>query len=64
MDITPLGVSKRAPAETMAFMALSQLQFLATLSMVDSTADDDSVLSDFVTNLRYSVNRYVRNHSQ
>lgn len=37
----------------MIFLILSQLQFLATLSMVDSTADDDSFLSGLVTNLRY-----------
>lgn len=49
------NVSLRAPAETMVFMVVSQLQFLATLSMVDSTVDDDSFLSEFVTNLRYPI---------
>ncbi|CAM9909350.1 unnamed protein product [Ectocarpus fasciculatus] len=45
--------SIRRPATTMAIVALGQLQFLATLSLVDNTGTEDSELSDFANNLRW-----------
>lgn len=48
-------VSWRRPSATVAFILTTQLQFLATLSLVEATVTEDSWLSDFVTGLR-SVN--------
>lgn len=46
------GVSKRRPSATLAFVLMTQLQFLATLSLVDSTVNSDTWLSDFLIGLR------------
>lgn len=39
---------------------MTQLQFLATLSLVDSTVTGDSWLADFVTGLRCAVGNILR----
>ena len=44
--------SNRRPSATLAFVLMTQLQFLATLSLVDYTVREDSWLADFVTGLR------------
>lgn len=36
---------------------MTQLQFLATLSLVDSVAEQDTWLADFLTGLRYDKSR-------
>lgn len=45
-------VSTRRPSSTLTFVVMTQLQFLATLSLVDSTVVESSFLADFVTGLR------------
>ena len=47
------SVSVRQPAMTMAGILVCQLQFLAMLSLVDSTGSTDSWLSEFTENLRF-----------
>lgn len=44
--------SVRRPSATLAFVLIAQIQFLATLSLVDNTGARDSTLSDFADNLR------------
>lgn len=45
--------SNRRPSATLALVLVTQLQFLATLSLVEYTvADENSLLADFVTGLR------------
>lgn len=44
--------SNRRPSATLAFVLMTQLQFLATLSLVDYAVSEDSWLADFVTGLR------------
>ncbi|CAM9575765.1 unnamed protein product [Ectocarpus sp. 8 AP-2014] len=46
-------VSVRAPSVTIAVLLLTQIQFLATLSLVDSTGAEDSLLSELTQNLRW-----------
>eukprot|EP00752_Nemacystus_decipiens_P002264 g2145.t1 len=46
-------VTKRRPSATLAFVLMTQLQFLATLSLVDYTVREDSWLADFITGLRW-----------
>lgn len=43
---------RRRPSATIAVELVTQLQFLATLSLVDSVVDTGSWLSDFVVGLR------------
>ncbi|CAM9590962.1 unnamed protein product, partial [Ectocarpus sp. 13 AM-2016] len=43
----------RSPSATMAFVLTSQIQFLATLSFVDTTGAEDSAFSDLTNNLRW-----------
>eukprot|EP00903_Cladosiphon_okamuranus_P012907 g12051.t1 len=45
--------SVRQPSATVAFVLVAQIQFLATLSLVDSTGAEDSTLSGFTENLRW-----------
>lgn len=45
-------MSIRQPSATMAFVVMSQVQFLATLSMVYYIVKEDTVLADFSTGLR------------
>lgn len=45
-------VSNRRPSATLAFVLMTQLQFLATLSLVDYTVAEDNWLADFVVGLR------------
>lgn len=49
---TERGVSKRRPSATLAFVLMAQLQFLATLSLVDSTVESGDWWSDFLVGLR------------
>lgn len=44
--------SVRQPSATIAFVLIAQIQFLATLSLVDNMGAEDSTLSDFADNLR------------
>lgn len=44
--------SSRRPSATLAFVLMTQLQFLATLSLVDYTVTEERWLADFVTGLR------------
>lgn len=46
------NASKRRPSATVAFILMTQLQFLATLSLVDATVAEDAWLSDFLLGLR------------
>ena len=48
----PPRASNRRPSASLAFVLMTQLQFLATLSLVDYTVREDSWLADFVTGLR------------
>ncbi|CAB1104649.1 unnamed protein product [Ectocarpus sp. CCAP 1310/34] len=43
----------RNPSSTMAFLLTSQVQFIATLSLVDNTGAEDSALSGFANILRW-----------
>lgn len=45
-------VSSRRPSVTLAFLLMKQLQFLATLSLVDYAVSGDSMLSGLVLGLR------------
>lgn len=56
MDIVQQDFSHRNPTSTMGITLLTQLQFLATLSLVDSTTSDTGVLS-FFQGLRYWMSR-------
>ncbi|CAN0101373.1 unnamed protein product, partial [Scytosiphon promiscuus] len=47
------SASIRQPSATMAVVLVAQIQFLATLSLVDNTGAEDSTLSDFTENLRW-----------
>lgn len=42
----------RSPSASIGFLLMAQLQFLATLSLVPSVGDSESLLSAFVDNLR------------
>ena len=42
----------RAPSATMSLVLVGQIQFLATLSLVESTGADDSWILDFAKHLR------------
>lgn len=46
------SVSIRQPSATLAFVVMSQVQFLATLSLVDYTVSNDNLLAGFATGLR------------
>ncbi|CAM9800080.1 unnamed protein product [Ectocarpus fasciculatus] len=46
-------VSVRAPSVTIAVLLITQIQFLATLSLVDSTGAEDSLLAELTRNLRW-----------
>lgn len=46
------NVSERTPSSTVAILLIAQLQFLATLSLVEATATMDTWLSDFIVALR------------
>lgn len=49
----PIGESTfRSPSAAIGFLLMAQLQFLATLSLVPSVGDSESLLSAFVDNLR------------
>lgn len=48
----PNSASIRQPSATMAVVLVAQIQFLATLSLVDNTGAEESTLSDFAENLR------------
>eukprot|EP00903_Cladosiphon_okamuranus_P006435 g6296.t1 len=50
---TASRASKRRPSATLAVVLMTQLQFLATLSLVDSAVREDSWLGDFVVGLRW-----------
>eukprot|EP00903_Cladosiphon_okamuranus_P014942 g13833.t1 len=45
--------SFRTPSSTIGFLLTSQIQFLATLSLVDNTGDEDSAVSKFADSLRW-----------
>lgn len=45
-------VSVRQPSVTLAMILVTQIQFLAMLSLVESTGTEDSLLSDFARSLR------------
>lgn len=45
-------VSSRRPSATLVVLVITQLQFLATLSLVDSVAGNP-FMADFVIGLRY-----------
>ncbi|CAM9165411.1 unnamed protein product, partial [Laminaria digitata] len=50
----PIGESTfRSPSAAIGFLLMAQLQFLATLSLVPSVGDSESLLSAFVNNLRW-----------
>lgn len=49
---TTSRTSKRRPSATLAIVLMKQLQFLATLSLVNSVVREDSWLSDFILGLR------------
>lgn len=51
------NASNRRPSATLAFVLMTQLQFLATLSLVDYAVTEDSWLADFVVGLRYNKTR-------
>lgn len=42
----------RSPSATIGFLLMAQMQFLATLSLVPSVGNSESLLSAFVDNLR------------
>lgn len=44
--------SQRRPSAALATVLVTQLQFLATLSLVDSAVREDSWLADFIVGLR------------
>lgn len=46
------SASIRQPSATMAIVLVAQIQFLATLSLVDNTGAEDSTVSAFADNLR------------
>lgn len=46
------AASVRQPSATLAFVLIAQVQFLATLSLVDNTGAGESTLSGFTDNLR------------
>lgn len=48
----PSSVSQRSPSATLAVALMTQLQFLATLSLVDFAVREDTWLSDFLVGLR------------
>lgn len=48
-------ITKRRPSAAVAVILMTQLQFLAMLSLVDSTVDSDSWTSDFLIGLRCVV---------
>lgn len=48
----PGDATTRSPAASLGVLVMSQLQFLAILSLVDSVRDSSSLLSSFVENLR------------
>lgn len=48
-----LHVCSRRPSSTLVVLVITQLQFIATLSLVDSVARN-SFLADFVAGLRYT----------
>lgn len=49
----PMGDSTlRSPSATIGFLLMAQMQFLATLSLVPSVGNSESLLSAFVDNLR------------
>ncbi|CAM9523853.1 unnamed protein product [Ectocarpus sp. 6 AP-2014] len=50
---TPSRVSHRRPSATLAFVLMTQLQFLAMLSLVDYVVSQGSWLADFVVGLRW-----------
>ncbi|CAM9250711.1 unnamed protein product [Hapterophycus canaliculatus] len=49
----PNSASIRQPSATMAVVLVTQIQFLATLSLVDNTGTEESTVSDFADNLRW-----------
>ena len=49
--------SVRAPSATMALALVGQVQFLATLSLVDTTGAEASYVLDFAENLRCEGSR-------
>lgn len=46
------SVSDRKPSATIAFLLMAQLQFLATLSLVEYDVTEKSWLADFSSGLR------------
>ena len=51
--ISPPNSTKHRPAATLSFLLVTQLQFLAVLSLVRyTTTEEDSLLADFVIGLR------------
>ena len=52
MVTTQGSSSVRAPSATMAVVLVGQIQFLATLSLVEPTGNEDSWVLDFAENLR------------
>lgn len=51
------NASNRRPSATLAFVLMTQIQFLATLSLVDYAVTEDSWLADFIVGLRYNKTR-------
>lgn len=47
--------SIRTPSATLALLVVSQIQFLATLSLVDSTGAEDSLFLKFAGILRFDI---------
>ncbi|CAN0416896.1 unnamed protein product, partial [Laminaria digitata] len=54
----PGSATLRAPSATMALVLMGQMQFLATLSLVDSTGAEDSWILEFAKHLRW-VNMWL-----
>lgn len=48
----------------MALVVIGQIQFLATLSLVDSTGAEDSWILDFVGNLRSENARFTLSYAK
>lgn len=46
------SASIRLPSATLAFVLVAQIQFLATLSLVDKTDGETSTFFEFAENLR------------
>lgn len=55
IETTQGSSSVRAPSATLALVIIGQIQFLAMLSLVDSTGVEDSWVLDFAHHLRFDI---------